>query len=579
VVEDKEHSLKKEDITSDLLEKLAALRARAEDAEETLRAINRGEVDALVVSTSEGDQVFTLRGAESPYRTIVESMNEGAATLTDCGLVLYANTRLAEMLKNPLLQVIGSTLFDITPEQEHRRLAVLLKQGLRRQATGEISLITRENNSLPVQISLRRLAINGEFGLSAVFTDITEIKRTEALLEKRVQERTAELIAANDKLRQEIAERKRAEEALRRSEQHIRDVLDNLVALVGVTTPDGILIEANRTSLEMAGIRAVDVIGKPFEETYWWSWSSEVQKQLSEAIANAAAGQSSRYDVTVRMAKGRLITIDFMLVPLFDEHGEVKYLIPSAIDITDRKHAEMERERLISELEAANRELEGFTYSVSHDLRAPIRHISSFAQLLKKDAWPVLSKQSRSFLSTVLKSSGKMGILVDELLAFSRMGRTELIEGLVDLMRIVREAIQNLSSETEERDIRWIIAELPVVWGDPTMLQLVFLNLIGNALKFTYSRSDAFIEIGYIEKKTEHVLFVRDNGIGFDMQYYDKLFGVFQRLHTAEEIEGTGIGLANVARIVQRHGGRVWAEGKVNEGAVFYLSLPKEKGE
>jgi PAS domain S-box-containing protein len=340
-------------------------------------------------------------------------------------------------------------------------------------------------------------------------------------------------------------------------------------------TPEGILIEANRTSLEVAGITAVDVIGKPFEETYWWSWSPEVQKQLREAIGKAAAGQSSRYDVMVRMAKGKLITIDFMLAPLYDEHGGVKYLIPSAIDITDRKRAERERERLISELETTNRELESFTYSVSHDLRAPIRHISSFAQLLKEDSWHILSEQSRSFLSTVLKASGRIGTLVDELLEFARMGRTELKTGLVDLKTVVRGAIQNLSIETKGRHIQWKIAELPMVWCDPTMLQLAFLNLIGNALKFTQRRSDAIIEIGHIEETTEHVLFVRDNGIGFDMQYYDKLFGVFQRLHTAEEIEGTGIGLANVARIVQRNGGRVWAEGKVNEGAVFYLSLPK----
>ena len=375
----------------------------------------------------------------------------------------------------------------------------------------------------------------------------------------------------------DITDRKRAEEKISRSEQHLHDVLDNLVALVGVLTPDGILLEANRTALDLGRLHADDVIGKPFDKTYWWSWSPEMQKRLREAITTAAAGESSRYDAVVRVAEGRMKTIDFMLAPLLDEQGRVKYLIPSAIDITDRKHVEKERERLIGELEAANKELEGFTYSVSHDLRAPIRHMSSFAHLLKKDAWSVLSEKNRMYLDRVLEASRKMGVLVDDLLLFSRMGRTELKETTVDLNAVIDEVIRSLETEKRDRDIRWDISDLPAVWGDASMLYLVFLNLVGNGLKFTRSRSQAVIEIGYLKEEAEHIFFVSDNGIGFDMQYSDKLFGVFQRLHTDEVAEGTGIGLANVERIVQRHGGRVWAEGKVGEGAVFYVALPKRK--
>jgi PAS domain S-box-containing protein len=244
-------------------------------------------------------------------------------------------------------------------------------------------------------------------------------------------------------------------------------------------------------------------------------------------------------------------------------------------DITARKRAEEEGKRLIAELEAAVGELEGFTYTVSHDLRAPVRHIVSFASLLKKDAWPVLGEQSRHFLDTVLAASGKMGLLVDELLQFSRMGRVEMKKSRLDLDALIGEVILGFAEETKSRDVRWRLAPLPAVRGDASMLQLVFANLIGNALKFTRGSSPVSIEIGHSNTGAEHVISVRDNGVGFDMRYVDKLFGVFQRLHNEEEFEGTGIGLANVQRIVHRHGGRIWAEGKVGEGATFSIALPK----
>lgn len=560
---------------SELLQESEALRARAEEAEETLRAIRNGEVDALVVYTSEGDQVFTLRGAETPYRVIVENMNEGAATLTSDGLILYGNARLSEMLKTPLLQVIGSSLFDFTPEQEQHRLADLLEKSVKGHTKSETFVITGENISLPIQISMRHLSIDGVPGLSAVFTDISETKRAEALLEKRVQERTAELIAANDKLCQEIIERKRAEDELVESEERFRKVFEEGSLGMVLAGMDYRFTKVNKRFCEMVGYSEEELSAlTPFDITH-----PEDTKKDRELAAGLIDGSIPYFTMDKRYIRkdSRIIWITITISLLRSNEGKPHYFLGMINDITDRKNAEKDRERLIVELETAMRELEGFTYSVSHDLRAPIRHINSFAQLLKEDAWPLLSEQSRSFLSTVLRASLKMGTLVDELLEFSRMGRVELKESLVDLNIVVHEAINNSSVETKNRDIQWKIAGLPKVWGDATMLQLVFLNLIGNALKFTLGRSPAVIEIGQIEGTTEYIIFIRDNGIGFEMQYYDKLFGVFQRLHTDEKIGGTGIGLANVQRIVQRHRGRVWAEGSVGEGATFCFSLPKEE--
>jgi light-regulated signal transduction histidine kinase (bacteriophytochrome) len=212
---------------------------------------------------------------------------------------------------------------------------------------------------------------------------------------------------------------------------------------------------------------------------------------------------------------------------------------------------------------------------VSHDLRAPLRHIVGYAEMLHKNASPVLSDKCQRYMTVILESAKKMGILIDDLLAFSRMGRAEARRTMVSLDQLVKEILNEVQPETNSRDIVWNIDALPLCYGDRSMLRLVLINLISNAIKFTRQRARAEIEIGSACGDTDEVVvFVRDNGTGFDMKYVHKLFGVFQRLHHANEFEGTGIGLATVQRIIHRHGGKVRAEGAVDQGATFYFSLP-----
>ena len=226
-------------------------------------------------------------------------------------------------------------------------------------------------------------------------------------------------------------------------------------------------------------------------------------------------------------------------------------------------------------LEAANQELESFSYSVSHDLRAPVRHIDGFATLLQRHEG-AFDEQGRRHLDTISESAKRMGQLIDDLLVFSRIGRAELRHATVNLDQLVQDAIRDLEPETRGRNIVWKQDPLPTVVGDAAMLRQVFVNLLANAVKYTRLADPARIEITCAAGTAEEIVVsVRDNGVGFDMQYVDKLFGVFQRLHRQDEFEGTGIGLANVRRIVLRHGGRTWAEGKLNEGATFFFSLPK----
>ncbi len=225
-------------------------------------------------------------------------------------------------------------------------------------------------------------------------------------------------------------------------------------------------------------------------------------------------------------------------------------------------------------LEAANRELESFSYSVSHDLRAPLRSISGYSQLLAQDSASTLSSEARRHLKVITESSRQMDQLIDDLLEFSRMGRADMSESIVDAHALVQETIHNLDMAAQGRSIAWKVALLPPVLGDAAMLRQVFANLLGNAVKYTGPREAAHIEIGSAgEEDGRVVVFVRDNGVGFDMRYADKLFGVFQRLHRADEFAGTGIGLASVRRIIERHGGRVWAEAAPGEGAAFYFTL------
>lgn len=282
-----------------------------------------------------------------------------------------------------------------------------------------------------------------------------------------------------------------------------------------------------------------------------------------------------------RRKDGTEFPVEISLSPLETEEGT---LVSGAIrDITERKQRDeqvralnQQLTRRSSELETINKELEAFAYSISHDLRAPLRHMVGFTELLQKGASSQLDEKGKRYTSMILEAAKRMGTLIDDLLAFSRIGRAETRESLVSMEQLVKEVQNEVWRDTEGRNMTWKIGPLPDLYGDRSMLKLAMVNLISNAVKFTRTRPLPEIEIGTTDKPSDGVVvFVKDNGVGFDMKYVNKLFGVFQRLHRADEFEGTGIGLATVQRIIHRHGGRVWAEGQVGSGATFYVSLPK----
>ena len=307
-----------------------------------------------------------------------------------------------------------------------------------------------------------------------------------------------------------------------------------------------------------------------------FAFSTWLQRRIAQPIltlANVARNVSEHKDYSLR-AKGAGDDEVGVLAGAFDE-------MLSEIQQRDKEirqlNADLERRvnARTAELEAANKELEAFSYSVSHDLRAPLRHIDGFVELLGKHAGPSLDEKGRRHLATISTAAQRMGALIDDLLVFSRMGRTEMRKTSVDLAALTEEVVQELKADAGNRCVEWKLGKLPTVQGDPSMLRLVLVNLLANALKYSGPKKAARIEVEAQSQNGELIVSVRDNGVGFDPTYTHKLFGVFQRLHTSDEFEGTGIGLANVRRIVSRHGGRTWADGTINEGATFYFSLPK----
>ena len=376
--------------------------------------------------------------------------------------------------------------------------------------------------------------------------------------------------------------------ALSTSEARLRAILHSALDAIVTVDEGGRILEVNPAAQKLFGQPEDQVVGRLLPALLHVNVPSRVGGHSpGKEVGGLVAMLDRRTEAVAIMAdrRERWVEVAITRIP---QQGEPMFTAFMR-DITDRKSAEQEvhllnanLERRVlertAELQAANQELEAFSYSVSHDLRAPLRHVDGFADLLQRHASNTLDDKGRRYLGAISESARRMGALIDDLLSFSRMGRTEMRQMTLNLGVLVEEVRREVEKEASGRVIEWHMKSLSDVQADPAMLRLVLVNLMGNAVKYTGSRHHAVIEIGAKESEAETVIWVRDNGAGFDPAYAHKLFGVFQRLHSAEEFEGTGIGLANVRRVVQRHGGRTWAEGAVGQGATFYFSLPRPGG-
>ncbi|MBN1143417.1 MAG: PAS domain S-box protein [Bacteroidales bacterium] len=388
----------------------------------------------------------------------------------------------------------------------------------------------------------------------------------------------------------DLTEKKKDLEAIQQREKIIADERNMLRALID-NIPDIVYVKDTKSRFLVANVTLANILGRtpesipgltdldliPRERSNDFYNDEKVLFQTGNSILNK---EEVLYDL-----KGNEIVFQSTKVPLRDSNGMITGLVGTGHIITERKKAEEEIKKLNKELERmveertarlqqVNTDLESFAYSVSHDLRSPLRHVDGFMQMMYQNI-PEPNEKVRNYATKINAVLKRMAVMIDDLLAFSRLGRKELNVTRVNLNTVVRNIIDHYAHETASRNITWTINELPVVKGDQNLLHLAFENLLSNAIKYTSGISEARIEIGSRELPGNYSeIYISDNGVGFDMAYYNKLFGVFQRLHSGSQYEGTGIGLANVKQIVLKHKGSVWAEGKVNEGAVFYIALP-----
>jgi PAS domain S-box-containing protein len=500
-----------------------------------------------------------LRESEARYRTLFTQAPDAIFLENENDEILDVNPAACKLLGYSRDELLGMRVSDLqSPETRGKRGKVIRGELSRHKNSPFESVdLRRDGSRVMVEISDSRM---GDSGLVlSIVRDITERKLAEKEL-KNAHKQLERLLMFNE------------------------DLLSAIPTPVFYKDKDGRYLGCNHAFSEFTGISSEQIKGKTAMELWPGEDAKVYHEKDMELIRNP---ERQIYEFRVREKNGVEHPVIFAKNVFRDENKQIAGIVGAFMDITERKHAEEEISKLNQELEdrvadrtaqleAANKELEAFAYSVSHDLRAPLRHINGFLELLQKRNTNTLDAQSQHFMANISDSARRMSTLIDDLLSFSRMGRQEMSKTQVDLGQLIEDVIREFRPETEGRNIMWQIGSLPLVTGDRAMLRVVLVNLISNALKFTQSRSPAEIEVGWMPGHAKEItVFVRDNGAGFDMQYADKLFGVFQRLHRVDEFEGTGIGLANVQRIINRHGGRIWAQGEVDHGATFYFSLPQ----
>lgn len=379
----------------------------------------------------------------------------------------------------------------------------------------------------------------------------------------------------------DISERKRIEKAEKNISQRFVAIFNSMYQFIGLLEPNGTLIESNQTALAFAGATAEETIGKPFWEAPWFAHSAELQQEVREDVRKAARGEFVRHEIEISGKDDRRIIIDFSLKPVWDDKGRVILLIPEGRDITSLKQTEQllqeANDKLAKRAEAlavSNAELERFAYVASHDLQEPLRTVNMFLELLERKYSDRLDDNGRRYITTVKRAADRMKNLIQDLLQYARIGNLNTEVRTIDCNALVASVVEAFQKAISEKGAQIVVHDLPTIKGEDSMMFVLFQNLIGNGLKYN-SSPQPMVEVGCHEENNNWVFFVKDNGIGIEEAYFEKIFVIFQRLHKKDEFSGTGIGLAICKRIVERHRGKIWLESGPG-GTTFFFSISKK---
>jgi PAS domain S-box-containing protein len=619
-------------------EEIEKLRVRLEEAEQTLSAIRNGEVDALVVNGPMGDQIYTLTGADSIYRVVVETMSEAALMVSFGGTILFCNNQFSKLLKKSVHEIVGRKVLEFAGDSQKNIFNALLNDAKLGMVKRRVILRAADSSSVPVMISTSLLSLEGGQGICLVATDLSELENSIASIQilmeqqKKLEEQEAQLRESHDEavklmedaieakekeerlnseLFTEIKERKKAEEALLESNQRIQEIFESISDAFFSLDPEWRFTYINRRAAANLGCVPELLVGKRIWDTFPANIDAEQETYCRKAMDEhikvefetrgimgpgwnniriyPSADGISVYivDITERKRadealKGAYENLQAQSEELQAQSEELQAQSEELHSVNEELQAQSEKLKAKSEelfsandgLNKTNKELEQFAYIASHDLQEPLRTVTSFAQLLEKRYKDQFDKDALEYFTYIIDGAKRMEQIVEDLLQFSRIGRSDNETCLIDCNDIIDRVKQILTNSINNTNAKVTYDDLPVLNANETRLIQLFQNLIGNAIKFHKIDEHPRVHIS-ARRDTSHWLFsVKDNGIGIKPKYFEKIFVIFQRLHGRDEYTGTGIGLAISKKIVEFYGGKIWVESTEGEGATFYFTFP-----